>query len=126
MTATRCAICNCPVTSQQSAHAQCGGHLPDNPREYVLYAARHIENQLKARPGRLKTREQLCVKMRPEYRGDVFAAALAMLLDAGKIVRDGERVALAPARRPPCRPQLDDGAAPGLFPLPVRVTKDPP
>lgn len=117
-TPTRCTICGAPMLSGQSAHEQCGGHLPENSREYVLWAAHHIEKQLK----RPKTVEQLRRNMRPEYRDDVFDMPVVLLDDAGKLTRSGDKLKLAPPPRVSRRAARDDGSA-GLFELPQRVPK---
>lgn len=129
-TMTPCAICGEIVPSGASAHEQCGGYLPDNPREYTLWAARHLEkqlspirlpnNQLKQRP---RTIEQVRARMRPEYRGRVFEWALELLHGAGKITYAADKIRLAPAKRVLRRPVCDDGSADGLFPMPERVAK---
>lgn len=108
---TRCTICDNPTLSGQSAHGQCGGYLPDNPRLHIQAAAHHIQKQLAVRP---KTVDYLRHHMRPEYQGDVFDMALELL--AGELARQGDRIKLAPSRRVPRF--RDDGTVDGLFDLP--------
>lgn len=117
--ATLCAICKTTVVGS-TTHSSCGGFLPDDPREWALWASHHIEKLLQ----RPRTVDQLRARLRPEYRGHVFTTAMELLDAAGKLMpagRGGTQLKIRPGQRISHKPSVDDGSAIGLFELPVEA-----
>jgi hypothetical protein len=108
-----CTICGTAVIGS-TCHAVCGGHLADSPREWPLWASHHLEKLLR----RAHTVEQLRAKLRPEYQGEVFTAAMTLLDHADKLMpagRGGRQLKLKPAQR--SAPPVDNNCATSLFEL---------